>query len=231
MLHGEHRRRTVSAAASRPTDASRRRGQGGTRRCHRSSQPLETLFVRRIDEPISWSTAKIALASSPRPYAVDVTIRRVLRGCANKRTQNTAGPTPVRGPRGSVASGTLTALDAGARRVGIPQTTGPVELRATASTAERGQVFARPVDDLWSSGASRDWYGVAAAPRDPALRCGGCTARRTRRGRRSDGVEAKVSAPVVRRSYFGAWRRRCPSMRTARRGDVKLSHSNLSQRS
>ena len=170
MLHGEHRRRTVSAAASRPTDASRRRGQGGTRRCHRSSQPLETLFVRRIDEPISWSTAKIALASSPRPYAVDVTIRRVLRGCANKRTQNTAGPTPVRGPRGSVASGTLTALDAGARRVGIPQTTGPVELRATASTAERGQVFARPVDDLWSSSASRDWYG--ASPRPHAIQRG-----------------------------------------------------------
>ena len=84
---------------------------------------------------------------------------------------------------------------------------------------------ARPVDDLWSSGASRDWYGVAAAPRDPALRRGGCTARRTRRGRRSDGVEAKVSAPVVRRSYFGAWRRRCPSMSTARHDDVKLSHS------
>ena len=97
------------------------------------------MFVRRIDVPISGSTAKIALASSPRPYAVDVTIRRVLRGCANKRTQNTAGPTPVRGPRGSVASGTLTALDAGARRVGIPQTTGPAELWATASTARAGK--------------------------------------------------------------------------------------------
>ena len=50
MLHGEHRR-AVAVAASRPTDASRRRGQGGTRRCHRSSQPLETLFVRKIDVP------------------------------------------------------------------------------------------------------------------------------------------------------------------------------------
>ena len=68
---------------------------------------------------------------------------------------------------------------------------------------------------------------VAAAAHDPARRRGGCTARRTRRGRRSDGVEAKVSAPVVRRSYFGAWRRRCPSMSTARRDDVKLSHSNF----
>ena len=139
MLHGERRRRAVVAASAHSTEASRRRGQGGTHRRHRSSQPLETLFVRRIDEPISWSTAKIALASSPRPYAVDVTIRRVLRGCPNKRTQNTTGPTPVRGPRGSVASGTLTALDAGARRVGIPHTTGPAELWATASTARAGK--------------------------------------------------------------------------------------------
>ena len=71
-----------------------------------------------------------------------------------------------------MASGPITALDVGARRVGIPQTTGPAELRATASTAG-GQVFARPVDDLWSSSASRDWYGVAAAAPDPALRRGG----------------------------------------------------------
>ena len=64
-----------------------------------------------------------------------------------------------------MASGPITALDAGARRVGIPQTTGPAELWATASTAERGQVFARPVDDLWSSSASRDWCGASPRPR------------------------------------------------------------------
>ena len=68
---------------------------------------------------------------------------------------------------------------------------------------------------------------VAAAPRDPALRCGGCTARRTRRGRRSDGVEAKVSAPVVRTSYFGVRRRLSTSMRTTRRDDVKQLSQQL----
>ena len=130
-----------------------------------------------------------------------------------------------------MASGPITALDVGARRVGIPQTTGPAELWATASTAERGQVFARPVDDLWSSSASRDWCGASPRPR-PIQRCAA-------EGARLDELDAggaatasaKVSAPVVRRSYFGAWRRRCSSMRTARRDDVKVSHSNLSQRS
>ena len=66
ILHGERRRRTVAAAASHPTDAPRRRGQGGTRR-RRLPQPLKTMFVRKINGPISWSTAKITLASSPRP--------------------------------------------------------------------------------------------------------------------------------------------------------------------
>jgi len=67
MLHGEHRRRAVAVAASRPTDASRRGGQGGTRRRSRRPQPLKTMFVRKINVPISSSTAKITLASSPRP--------------------------------------------------------------------------------------------------------------------------------------------------------------------
>jgi len=43
-----------------------------------------------------------------------------------------------------MASGPITALDVGARRVGIPQTTGPAELWATASTARRGQALRGP---------------------------------------------------------------------------------------
>ena len=43
-----------------------------------------------------------------------------------------------------MASGPITALDVGARRVGIPQTTGPAELRAAALSARRGQALHGP---------------------------------------------------------------------------------------
>ena len=40
------------------------------------------------------------------------------------------------------------------------------------STARRRQVFARPVDDLWSSSASRDGCSAAPPPREAPLRRG-----------------------------------------------------------
>ena len=165
MLHGEHRRRAVAAAASRPADASRRRGQGGTRRLSRRPQPLKTMFVKKINGPISWSTAKIMLASSPRPYAVDVTIRLVLRACPNKRAQNTAGPTPR--PRSARFHGFGT--DHRPRRGRAagrhPSDHWPGGAAGGRLVRAARASVARPVDDLWSSSASRDWCGAAPRPR------------------------------------------------------------------
>ena len=165
MLHGEHRRRAVAAAASRPADASRRRGQGGTRRLSRRPQPLKTMFVKKINGPISWSTAKIMLASSPRPYAVDVTIRLVLRACPNKRAQNTAGPTPR--PRSARLHGFGNDLRRRRGRAAGRHHSGHWPGGAAGDGLDGGarQVFARPVDDLWSSSASRDWCGASPRPR------------------------------------------------------------------
>ena len=172
MLHGEHRRRAVAAAASRPTDASRRRGQGGTRRLSRRPQPLKTMFVKKINGPISWSTAKIMLASSPRPYAVDVTIRLVLRACPNKRAQNTAGPTPR--PRSARLHGFGNDLRRRRGRAAGRHHSGHWPGGAAGDGLDGGarQVFARPVDDLWSSSASRDWCGASPPPREAPLRRG-----------------------------------------------------------
>ena len=172
MLHGEHRRRAVAAAASRPADASRRRGQGGTRRLSRRPQPLKTMFVKKINGPISWSTAKIMLASSPRPYAVDVTIRRVLRACPNKRAQNTAGPTPR--PRSARFHGFGT--DHRPRRGRAagrhPSDHWPGGAAGGRLVRAARASVARPVDDLWSSSASRDWCGASPPPREAPLRRG-----------------------------------------------------------
>ena len=93
-----------------------------------------------------------------------------------------------------MASGTIDALDGGARRVGIPQTTGPAELRATASTAQRGLVFARPVDDLWSSSASRDWCG--ASPRHRVIQPFAAE------GARLDELDAGGAATASRRRFL-----------------------------
>jgi len=87
-------------------------------------------------------------------------------------------------------------------RVDVSSDGGPAELWATASTAERGQVFARPVDDLWSSSASRDWCGASPRPRP--------IQRSAAEGARLDELDAggaatasrRISAPVVRPSCF-----------------------------
>ena len=55
-----------AAASARSTDASRRRGQGGMRRYHRSSHQLETLFVRKIDVPNLSSKANVVVEAVRR---------------------------------------------------------------------------------------------------------------------------------------------------------------------
>ena len=96
------------------------------------------------------------------------------------------------------------------------------------STAGRGQVFARPVDDLWSSSASRDWCGASPRPRP--------IQRSAAEGARLDELDAGGAATASRR-------RLCPSCPAdlfsangvvdahlcARRGAMtsSSSHSNL----
>ena len=121
--------------------------------------------------PISSSTAKIALTSSPRPYAVDVTIRRVLRGCANKRAQNTAGPTPR--PRSARLHGFGNDLRRRRGRAAGRHHSGHWPGGAAVDGLDGGALqVARPVDDLWSSSASRDGRRAAPPPREAPLRRG-----------------------------------------------------------
>ena len=62
------------------------------------------------------------------------------------------------------------------------------------STAGRGQVFARPVDDLWSSSASRDWCG--ASPRHRVIQPFAAE------GARLDELDAGGAATASRRRFL-----------------------------
>ena len=70
-----------------------------------------------------------------------------------------------------MASGPITALDVGARRVGIPQTTGLAELRAAALSARRGQALRGP--SMICGHRARVTTGAAPPrPREAPLRRG-----------------------------------------------------------
>ena len=108
-----------------------------------------------------------------------------------------------------MASRRLPRLDVAAWRVDVSSDGGPAELWATASTAERGQVFARPVDDLWSSSASRDWCG--ASPRHRVIQPFAAE------GARLDELDAGGAATASRRRFLpqlsgGLFRRLASSM-------------------